>query len=71
MTNRKDREKCNLLSNIPVNLDKQEIQRQRNEITENHIDSSVKELMKVFLFIILVLVSNRNFFLNCVFPIKI
>lgn len=71
MTNRKDREKCNLLSNIPVNLDKQEIQRQRNEITENHIDSSVKELMKVFLFIILVLVSNRNFFQNCVFPTKI
>ena len=71
MTNRKDREKCNLLSNIPVNLDKQEIQRQRNEITENHIDSSVKELMKVFLFIILVLVSNRNFFQNCVFSTKI
>lgn len=49
VTNRKDREKCNLLSNIPVNLDKQEIQRQRNEITENHIDSSVKELMKLTL----------------------
>jgi len=47
VTNRKDREKGNLLSNIPVNLDKQEVQRQRDEITENHIDSSVKELMKL------------------------